>query len=82
MLKTKHIIDRMNQRGISSKMIDLVLEYGVSKKDQLKYINEIAQKGIMKNPAIIINDIKLDHLAMATHIRINMPTEKDIARNK
>ena len=25
----------MNQRGISSKMIDLVLEYGVSKKDKI-----------------------------------------------
>jgi len=51
---------------ITSKLTDLnlfVLRYGVSKKDQLKYINEIAKKGIMKNPAIIINDIKLDRFS-------------------
>ena len=51
---------------ITSKLTDLnlfILRYGVSKKDQLKYINEIAQKGIMKNPAIIINDIKLDRFS-------------------
>ncbi len=35
MIKTKHLIDRMNQRGISSKMIELVLEYGVNKKDKI-----------------------------------------------
>lgn len=35
MIKTKHIIDRMNQRGINSKMIELVLEYGVVKKDKI-----------------------------------------------
>ena len=35
MLKTKHIVDRMNQRGISSRMIELVLEYGVNKKDRI-----------------------------------------------
>ncbi len=35
MIKTKHIIDRMNQRGISSRMIDIVLDYGVSRKDKI-----------------------------------------------
>ena len=51
---------------VTSKLTDLnlfILRYGVSKKDQLKYINEIAQKGIMKNPAIVINDIKLDRFS-------------------
>ncbi len=48
---------------ITSRQSDLnlfVLRYGVSKKDQLSFINDIAQKGVMNNPAIIINDIKLD----------------------
>ena len=35
MIKTKYLIDRMNQRGISPKMIELVLEYGVNKKDKI-----------------------------------------------
>jgi hypothetical protein len=35
MLKTKHIIDRMNQRGINAKMIELALEYGINKKDKI-----------------------------------------------
>ncbi len=34
MIKTKHIVDRMNQRGISAKMIEMVLEYGINKKDR------------------------------------------------
>jgi hypothetical protein len=51
---------------ITSKLADLnlfILRYGVSKKDQLKYINEIAEKGVMRNPAIIINDVKLDRFS-------------------
>lgn len=48
---------------ITSQASDLnifILRYGVSRKDQLKFINDIAQKGVMKNPAIVINDIKLE----------------------
>ena len=49
MIKTKHIVDRMNQRGVSSRMIELVLEYGINKKDKIildkknisKLLNEI-----------------------------------------
>ena len=37
-----------------------ILRYGVSNKDQLKFINEIAGKGVMPNAALVINDIKLD----------------------
>jgi capsular exopolysaccharide synthesis family protein len=51
---------------ITSKLSDLnlfILRYGVSKKDQLKYINKIAEKGVMRNPAIIINDVKLDRFS-------------------
>lgn len=47
---------------ITGKQSDLnlfVLRYGISKKDQLKYINEVAAKGILNNPGIIINDIKI-----------------------
>ena len=32
---TKHLMDRMNQRGISAKMIELALEYGINKKDKI-----------------------------------------------
>lgn len=48
---------------ITSRLSDLnifILRYAVSRKDQLKYINEIAGKGVMQNPAIVINDIRLD----------------------
>lgn len=37
-----------------------ILRYGVSNKDQLKFINEITGKGSMPNAALVINDIKLD----------------------
>lgn len=37
-----------------------ILRYGVSNKDQLKFINEITGKGNMPNAALVINDIKLD----------------------
>jgi tyrosine-protein kinase Etk/Wzc len=51
---------------ITSKYSDLnlfILRYAVSRKDQLKFINEIANKGVMKNSALIINDIKLDRFS-------------------
>ncbi|MGQ7867778.1 polysaccharide biosynthesis tyrosine autokinase [Sunxiuqinia sp. sy24] len=47
---------------ITSQQSDLnlfVLRYGVSDKDQLKFINEMTQKGTMPNAALVINDIKL-----------------------
>lgn len=47
---------------ITSRLSDLnlfILRYHVSRKNQLKFINEIANQGVMKNPALIINDIKL-----------------------
>nr|WP_319569952.1 polysaccharide biosynthesis tyrosine autokinase [uncultured Draconibacterium sp.] len=40
-----------------------ILRYGVSKKNQLKFINDIAKQGEMNNPALIINDIKLNHFS-------------------
>ena len=51
---------------ITSHISDLnifILRYAVSRKDQIKYINEIAHKGIMQNPALVINDIKLDRFS-------------------
>ncbi len=48
---------------ITSRVCDLnifILRYGVSRKSQLKFTNELAHKGVMKNPALVINDIKLD----------------------
>jgi capsular exopolysaccharide synthesis family protein len=35
-----------------------ILRYGVSKKDQIDFINQIAEKKILGNMALIINDIK------------------------
>jgi Mrp family chromosome partitioning ATPase len=35
-----------------------ILRYGVSKRDQLKYINQIAENKILGNLALIINDIQ------------------------
>lgn len=32
---TKHLMDRMNQRGISAKMIELALAYGINKDDKV-----------------------------------------------
>lgn len=51
---------------ITSRISDLnlfVLRYAVSRKDQLKFINDIADKGVMNNPALVINDIKLDRFS-------------------
>ena len=38
-----------------------ILRYGISRKEQLKFINEMAEQGVMKHPSLLINDIKLDH---------------------
>ncbi len=35
MVNTKHLSDRMNQRGINKRMIELALEYGINKKDKV-----------------------------------------------
>lgn len=46
---------------ITGKHADLnifILRYGVSRKDQLKFINDLAAKEVMKHPALVINDIK------------------------
>jgi len=59
-------VSRVTDGLITSKQSDLnlfVLRYGVSKKDQLKFINDIAKQGVMKNPALIINDVKFSRLA-------------------
>lgn len=48
---------------ITSRQADLnifILRYGVSRKDQLKFINDMAAQGVMKHPALVINDIRLD----------------------
>lgn len=46
---------------VTSRLSDLniiVLRYGLSRKDQLKYINNMAAKQAMSHPALVINDIK------------------------
>ena len=35
MIKTKHLVNRMNQRGIGAKMIELALEHGINKNDKV-----------------------------------------------
>ncbi|WP_372650250.1 GumC family protein [Draconibacterium sp.] len=58
-------VSRVTDGLITSRHSDLnlfILRYGVSKKNQLKYINDIATHGTMNNPALIINDIKLNRL--------------------
>jgi len=55
-------VSRVTDGLITSRHSDLnlfILRYGVSKKNQLKFINDIARQGTMHNPALIINDIKL-----------------------
>jgi len=45
---------------ITSKLTDInifILRNGVSRKDQVKYINDVVAKGLMKNVALVINDI-------------------------
>jgi capsular exopolysaccharide synthesis family protein len=46
---------------ITGKQADLnifILRYGVSRKDQLKFINDMAAREVMKHPALVINDIR------------------------
>ncbi len=59
-------VSRVTDGLITSKSTDLnlfVLRYGISKKDQLKFINEITGKGVMNNPALIINDVKISRMS-------------------
>jgi len=35
-----------------------VLRYGISHRDELRYVNDLANRGVMKNPALIMNDVK------------------------
>lgn len=35
-----------------------ILRYGVSKKEQIKYINQIAENKIMNNVTLVVNDVK------------------------
>ncbi|MFV0267096.1 MAG: GumC family protein [Draconibacterium sp.] len=58
-------VSRVTDGLITSKSTDLnlfVLRYGVSRKDQLKFINEITEQSVIKNPALIINDIKISRI--------------------
>jgi capsular exopolysaccharide synthesis family protein len=46
---------------ITGRLADLnifILRYGMSRKDELKFINEMAAQGVMNHPALVINDIK------------------------
>jgi capsular exopolysaccharide synthesis family protein len=46
---------------VTSRLADLnifILRYGVSRKDELKFINDMAAKQVMKHTALVINDIK------------------------
>ena len=55
---------------ITGRQADLnifVLRYGVSRKDQLKFINEMAAQGVMKHPSLLINDIKIDRYGYGYH---------------
>lgn len=57
-------VSRVTDGLITSKYCDLnlfILRYGVSKKNQLKFINDIVIQGAMNNPTLIINDVKLSH---------------------
>lgn len=48
---------------ILSRLVDLnifILRYGVSHKHQVEMINQYAEKKMISNPAILINDIKLN----------------------
>jgi tyrosine-protein kinase Etk/Wzc len=48
---------------ILSSLVDLnifILRYGISHKHQVEMINQYASKEMISNPAILVNDIKLD----------------------
>jgi capsular exopolysaccharide synthesis family protein len=48
---------------ILSRLVDLnifILRYGISQKYQVEMINQYASKKIISNPAILVNDIKLN----------------------
>lgn len=50
---------------ITGRLVDLnifVLRYGLSRKDQLKQINDIAFQSVMNKPSLVINDIKFDQV--------------------
>jgi capsular exopolysaccharide synthesis family protein len=55
---------------ITGKEADLnifILRYGVSRKDQLKFINDMASKEVMKHQALVINDIKASRYGYGYH---------------
>lgn len=43
MLTTKHFRERMSQRGVTKRMVDLVLEYGRSQGDKIILNKKVAQ---------------------------------------
>jgi tyrosine-protein kinase Etk/Wzc len=48
---------------ILSRMVDLnifILRYGISQKSQVEMINNYAEKEMISNPAILVNDIKIN----------------------
>ena len=56
MLTTKHLAQRMSQRGITKKMIDLAMEYGIDKGDKIVLNRKITQK-ILKDLEALKKDL-------------------------
>jgi tyrosine-protein kinase Etk/Wzc len=55
-------VSRVTDGLITSRHSDLnlfVLRYGVSRKDQLKFINDMGARGAMNHAALIMNDVKI-----------------------
>lgn len=57
MLTTKHFRERMSQRGVTKRMVDLVLEYGRSQGDKI-ILNKKAAQSVLDE----IDRIKKDLL--------------------
>lgn len=65
MHKTKHIQQRMSQRGISQEMVDLVLNYGVSEGDKV-ILNRKASARLMEAARVLAKILDKGGLVVVT----------------
>ena len=65
MHKTKHIQQRMSQRGISQEMVELVLNYGVSEGDKV-ILNRKASARLMEAARTLIKILDKGGLVVVT----------------
>jgi hypothetical protein len=66
--------------GRESDLNIFILRYGVSRKDQLKFINDTTTQGIMNHPQLLSTILSSTAWAMGITIRTNIRTAKAITK--